>query len=434
MNPVEIIKAKRDSRTLSKGELEYFIQGFLAGKIKDYQMSAFLMAVYLNGMNDEETLNLTEIMLKSGVIIDLSDIKLPKVDKHSTGGVGDKTSLILAPIAASSGIAVPMISGRGLGHTGGTLDKLESIPGFRIEHTIAEYKNIIRKTNVVMSGQTKELCPADKRIYALRDVTATVDNISLITASIMSKKLAEGTDAIVFDIKTGSGANLCDYIQNVELAEKLITVSKKFGKRAIAILTDMNVPLGRKTGNWLEVEECIEVMKGKDIPDLTEVNNTLSGAMLYLGGIADSIESGKELASERIKDGSAYKKFEEMVRAQGGDIDYIRDYENAKRAEYKYSFIAGKSGYISKTDAMKIGLAAVELGAGRKITTDKIDPLAGIIFQKQYGTNVKKDEVICDLYSSSKEKINEAKKYIETAIEISSTKPGERKMIIEIIE
>jgi pyrimidine-nucleoside phosphorylase len=434
MNPVEIIKAKRDSRTLSKSELEYFIQGFLAGNIKDYQMSAFLMSVYLNGMNDEETLNLTEIMLKSGVIIDLSDIKLPKVDKHSTGGVGDKTSLILAPIAASSGIAVPMISGRGLGHTGGTLDKLESIPGFRIEHSIEEYKNILRKNNVVMSGQTNELCPADKKIYALRDVTATVDNIPLITASIISKKIAEGTDAVVFDIKTGSGANLCDYIQNVELAEKLITVSKKFGKRAIAILTDMNVPLGRKTGNWLEVEECIEVMKGKDIPDLTEVNNTLAGAMLYLGGKADSIESGKKLADEKIKDGSAYKKFEEMVTEQGGDINYIRDYENAKRAEYKYSFTAAKSGYITKADALKTGLAALELGAGRKIISDKIDPLAGIIFQKEFGASVKKGDVVCELYSSSKEKIKEAMKYIETAIEISSSKPEERKMIIEIIE
>lgn len=434
MNPVEIIKAKRDKRVLSRGELEYFIKGFLSENITDYQMSAFLMAVYFNGMNDEETFNLTEIMLNSGVTIDLSDIKFPKVDKHSTGGVGDKTSLILAPLIASAGIAVPMISGRGLGHTGGTLDKLESIPGFKIAHTINEYKKIIRKVNLVMSGQTNELCPADKRIYELRDVTATVDNISLITASIMSKKLAEGTEAIVFDIKTGTGANLNDYKKNIELANKLLSVSKKFGKKAIAVLTDMNVPLGRKTGNWLEVEECLEVMNGADIPDLIKVNNTLAGAMLYLGGKADSIKNGEKLAMAKLKDGTAYRKFLEMVKIQNGDTEYVADYKNFKRPAFIKTLKAEKNGFIAKLDAYNTGLAAVELGAGRKKITDTIDPLAGIIFRKTFGEKVRKGEIICELCSSSKEKFSVSLKYLNSAIKITSSKPPERELIIKIIK
>lgn len=434
MNPVEIIKAKRDKRVLSRGELEYFIKGFLSENITDYQMSAFLMAVYINGMNDEETFNLTEIMLKSGVTIDLSNIEFPKVDKHSTGGVGDKTSLILAPLIASAGIAVPMISGRGLGHTGGTLDKLESIPGFKIAHTINEYKKIIRKVNLVMSGQTNELCPADKRIYELRDVTATVDNISLITASIMSKKLAEGTEAIVFDIKTGTGANLSNYPKNIELAEKLLSVSKNFGKKAIAILTDMNVPLGRKTGNWLEVEECLEVMNGADIPDLIKVTNTLAGAMLYLGGKVDSIKNGEKLALTKLKYGTAYRKFLEMVKIQNGDTKYVADYKNLKRPAFKQTVKAEKNGYITKLDAYNTGLAAVELGAGRKKITDVIDPLAGIILRKTFGDKVRKDDIICELYSSSKVKISESLEYIKPAIKITSSKPPERKLILKIIK
>lgn len=432
MNPVEIIKAKRNNRPLKKDELEYFIRGYLSGDIADYQMSALLMAVYFNGMNNEETYALTEIMLNSGKTVDLSHIKLPKVDKHSTGGVGDKTSLILAPQVASCGIAIPMISGRGLGHTGGTLDKLESIPGFNIFQTIEDFKRIINKNNLVMSGQTDELCPADKKIYALRDVTATVDNISLITASIMSKKLAEGTDAIVFDIKTGTGANLCDYNKNIDLAEKLLSVSKKFGKKAIAILTDMNVPLGRKIGNWLEVEECIEIMNGADIPDLLKINNALAGAMLYLGGKANSIKSGEKLAAEKLKDGTAYRKFLEMVKIQSGDIDYISDYKNFKRPKFSKNVIAKKNGYITKLDAFNTGLAALELGAGRKKISDTIDPLAGIVFRKDYGDRVKKGDTICELYSSSKEKISESLKYINSAVKITSIKPPERKLIIEI--
>ncbi len=329
MNPVEIIKIKRHKKTLTKEQLKYLVEGFIQGIVTDYQMSAFLMAVYFNGMNEDETFNLTEIMLNSGKIVDLSFIKNPKIDKHSTGGVGDKTSLILAPIAASCGICVPMISGRGLGHTGGTLDKLESIPGFNVNYSIEKYKEILSQTGAALIGQTSELAPADKKIYALRDVTATVENVSLITASIMSKKLAEGAEALVFDVKIGNGANLPDYEESLKLTKNLLAVSKKFGKKAIAILTDMNQPLGMKIGNWLEVEECLEIMDGKkNIPDLLEVNNILAGAMIYLGGKSSSLDEGVKIAGEKINDGSAFKKFLEIVECQEGDANYIRDYKN----------------------------------------------------------------------------------------------------------
>jgi len=434
MNPIEIIKKKRNNRKLTKEEIEYFIIGYLNGNIADYQMSALLMTVFFNGMNDEETFNLTEIMLNSGKTVDLGHIRVPKVDKHSTGGVGDKTSLLLAPQVASFDIAVPMISGRGLGHTGGTLDKLESIPGFKVKYDINEYKEIIAKNGLIMAGQTDEICPSDKLIYALRDVTATVDNISLITASIMSKKLAEGTESIVFDVKTGSGANIMDYNQNLELIEKLLSVTKKFGRKAIAILTDMEVPLGRKIGNWLEVEECLEVMNGKNIPDLIKVNNTLAGAMLLLAGKTDSIESGEEMANLKLSNGTVFDKFIETVQIQNGDTNYIKDYINLKRPEYKYLFKSDKEGFISKMDAFNIGLASVELGAGRKKVTDKIDYLAGVVLLKNFGDKVNKGDVISELFSSSEVKLKNAIQYMIKAIGISDKKPPERKLSKEIIK
>jgi len=433
MLPVEIIKLKRDNKSLTKEQIKFFIEGYLSGKVEDYQVSAFLMAVYFNGMNEEETFDLTEIMLNSGKIVDLSYINKIKVDKHSTGGVGDKTSLILAPLVASCGIAVPMISGRALGHTGGTLDKLESIPGFNVNYSLEEYKKIIEKLGVVMIGQNKDFAPADKKIYSLRDVTGTVDNLSLITASIMSKKLAEGTDAIVFDIKMGSGANLQDREKSRELTKYLISVSKKFGKKAIAILTDMNEPLGYKIGNWLEVEECLEVMNGKVVNDLNKVNNILSGAMIYLGGKAVSIEEGEKIAEQKLVDGNAYKKFLEIAKVQEGDINYIKDWKNYKRAKYSKKIFAGDEGYINEMDAFKFGLASIELGCGRKKVTDKIDYLAGIILNKKCGDNILKDEVVCELWAESKSKITEAEKIIKEAIVIKNSKPKKRKLIVDII-
>jgi pyrimidine-nucleoside phosphorylase len=429
MNAVEIIKLKQKNKKLSKEQMEFFIDGYLDGNITDYQMSAFLMCIYFNGLDEEETFELTEVMLKSGEIVDLNFID----DKHSTGGVGDKTSIILAPLVASCGIAVPMISGRGLGHTGGTLDKLESIPGFKVHYSIEDYKRIISKTGVVMIGQTSELAPADKRIYALRDVTATIENVSLVTASIMSKKLAEGSDAIVFDIKIGVGANLPDYDESLKLTKYLISVSKKFGKKAIAILTDMHEPLGCKIGNWLEVEECIELMNGKIVHDLSLVNETLAGAMLKLGGKVSGIDDGIIIAREKLKDGSVYKKFLEIVEIQNGDIKYINDWKDLKRAKYSKAVKADISGYVSKINAYKFGLASIELGCGRKKVSDKIDYLAGIILNKKSGNRVEKGDILYTLFAEDEAKILHAEKHLNKAFDITNKASENRKLILDII-
>lgn len=433
MLPVDIIKKKRNKQTLSKKEIEFFVEGFLAGKITDYQMTAFLMAVHINGMNENETFDLTEIMLNSGKTVDLSHIKKIKVDKHSTGGVGDKTSVILAPLVASCGIAVPMISGRALGHTGGTLDKLESIPGFNVNYSLDDYKRIIEKNGVVLIGQNKDFAPADKRIYALRDVTATVDNISLITASIMSKKLAEGADAIVFDIKMGCGANLQDKNESLDLTKHLINVSKKFGKKAIAVLTDMDEPLGYNIGNWLEIEECLDVMNGREIKDLNKVNNVLSGAMLYLGGKADSLEEGELIARQKLNDGSAFNKFLEIVEVQNGDVNYIKDWKNKKRAKYSKKILASESGYVNEMNAFLFGIASIELGCGRKKAEDNIDNLAGIILSKKCGDKIGKGETVCELWAEDEIKLNSAEKVLENAVVIKNVKPVDRKLIVDII-
>ncbi len=434
MNPVEVIKLKRNNFPLTKEQIKFFIEGYVNGDVTDYQMSAFLMAVYFNGMNDEETFHLTQIMLDSGETVDLSFLNMPKVDKHSTGGVGDKTSIIIAPLVASCGIAVPMISGRGLGHTGGTLDKLESIPGFNVDYSIKDFKKIIDKTGAVMIGQTAELAPADKKIYALRDVTATVECIPLITSSIMSKKLAEGAEAFVFDIKIGNGANLPEHEKSLELAEKLLSISKKFGKKAIAILTDMEQPLGKKIGNWLEVEECIEIMNGAFVPDINKLNNVLCGAMIYLGGKANSIEDGEKIAGQKLMDKSAYKKFLEIVKIQNGDVEYVKDWANYKRAKYKKEVIAEEDGFVSKMTALDFGYAAIELGSGRKKVDDEVDYLSGIILHKKVGNEVRKGTVLCELFAESEERLANGEKRLKGAIKISTQKPFEKKLIIDIIE
>jgi len=433
MNPVEIIKQKRNGIPLGREQIKYFIEGYLKGSVTDYQMSAFLMAVYFRSMNEDETFFLTEIMLESGMTLDLSHIDKPKVDKHSTGGVGDKTSIILAPLAASCGIAVPMISGRGLGHTGGTLDKLESIPGFNVNYPVKDFKRILEKAGLVMLGQTSELAPADKRIYALRDVTATVECIPLITSSIMSKKLAEGADAFVFDVKIGIGSNLPDKDESLQLAKKLISVSKKFGKKAVAVLTDMEQPLGMKIGNWLEIEECIEVMNGKMVPDLFKLNNVLAGAMLYLGGAAGSIEEGEKKALHKLSDKSAYKKFLEMVEIQKGDVNYVKDWANLKRAKFSKQITAEESGFISEMNASDFGYAAIELGCGRKKTDDKIDYLAGIILHKKTGNEIRKGDVICEIFSGKEERLGPSEKRLKGAVKISEKKPAAIPLIIDIL-
>ena len=372
MNAIEIIRKKRDNAKLKREEMEFLISNYVDGKIPDYQMSSFLMAVYFNKMDFNETAVFTEIMLKSGVVIDLANINGIKVDKHSTGGIGDKVSLILAPMVSACGVLVPMISGRGLGHTGGTLDKLESIPGFRTNLTLDEYKKAISEIGIVMIGQTKEIAPADKKMYALRDVTGTVECIPLIAGSIMSKKLAEGIDALVLDVKTGRGAFMQTLEDSIELAKTLIAIGNKFGKKTIAFITDMSQPLGNAVGNWIEVVECIECMQNKVVTDLMEITYLLGGAMVMLGGRAKSIEEGILKCKESISSGNAFKKFLQMVQHQGGDTSYIHDLSKYPKSKYNLSIQSPTNGFISSIDAQDVGFTGITIGAGRLKVDDKI--------------------------------------------------------------
>lgn len=434
MLPQEIIRRKRDGKRLTRDEISFIVNGYLNGTIPDYQMSAFLMAVYFQGMDFEETTYLTEIMLNSGQVVDLSDVPGIKVDKHSTGGVGDKVSLILAPIVASVGIPVPMISGRGLGHTGGTLDKLESIPGFRTNLSIDEYKRVISEIGLVMIGQTKEIAPADKKIYALRDVTATVESIPLISASIMSKKLAEGIDALVLDVKTGQGAFMQEYEKSLQLAQTLFTIGKNFGKKVIAFITDMNQPLGYAVGNWLEVVESIQCLRGYDVPDLMYVTYVLAGAMIMLGGKANSIEDGIKIAKKAVHSGEAYEKFIQLVKKQGGDTSYIENPEKYPLPKHSIEIKSMFDGYIYEIDALEIGLVSVMLGAGRTKVDDIIDPKAGIVLKKKVGDKVESGEQIAVFYTDRDDVIKIAKERLSKAFKIKESKPELPKLVKTIID
>jgi pyrimidine-nucleoside phosphorylase len=433
MNAKELIKKKREKKNLTTEEIKFLVNNYTKGKIPDYQFSAFLMAVYFNGMNVAETSALTETMLYSGTVIDLSKIKGAKVDKHSTGGVGDKTSLILAPIVAAAGVNVPMISGRGLGHTGGTLDKLEAIPGFRTDLNLAQYKNTIKKCGAVLIGQTKNIAPADKLIYALRDVTATIESIPLITGSIMSKKLAEGIDGLVLDIKTGSGAFMKELKDAKALANSLINTAKAFNKKVIGIITDMNQPLGNYIGNWFEVVESVKALQGKDIPDLMIVTHKLAGAMIYLGGKAESIDEGVKISKEMIKSGKAFDKFLEIVKLQKGDVTFLTDMKKYPKAKYSENVFASENGYLKSVDNYSVGMAALQLGAGRLTKEDRIDPKAGIIFNVKIGNRIRKGEVIATLFTDKKKELDSAKMRIETALEFSSEPTGKPRLIKSIL-
>jgi len=434
MNTVELIIKKRTGKAFAKEEINFLINSYTKSKIPDYQFSALLMAILLKGMSKAETSYLTKAMLHSGKVIDLSSIKGPKIDKHSTGGVGDKTSLILAPIVAAAGVNVPMISGRGLGHTGGTLDKLESIPGFRTDLSLKEYKSVLKECGAVLIGQTKDIAPADKLIYSLRDVTGTVESIPLITGSIMSKKLAEGIDGLVLDVKTGSGAFMRETKDAIELAASLMNTAKAFNIKVIAFITDMNQPLGNYIGNWLEVYESIKVLRGKQGGDLLDLSLNLSGAMIYLGGKAGSIKKGIEVAKEQINNGKAFEKFVQMVKLQGGNTKFILHPEKYPKSKFIRKIKTEKSGYVKSIDNYQIGMAALELGAGRKTKTDIIDPKAGIIFKIKLGGKIKKGQVIAELHSQSLDKISTAKELILSAIKYSKQKTTKPKLIKKIIK
>ena len=433
MNPVELIRNKRDGKILTQKEIDYLVQKFTRGKIPNYQFSAFLMAAFLKGMNKNETAWLTRSMLYSGKLVNLNSVKGKKIDKHSTGGIGDKTSLIIAPIAAAAGVKVPMISGRGLGHTGGTLDKLEAIPGFNTNISLAKYKSIIKKCGAVLAGQTKEIAPADKLIYSLRDVTATVESIPLITSSIMSKKLAEGIDGLVLDVKTGSGAFMKSYEDSVALADSLINTAKAFNKKVIAFITDMNQPLGNYIGNWLEVYESIKVLQGEKVEDLLELCLNLSGAMIYLGDKAKSIEEGIEISKEMITNGNAFNKFLEIAKLQGGDVSFLKNPGKYPKSKIHEKILAGKNGYMKDIDSFEIGIASLELGAGRFAIDDKIDPKAGIIFYPKVGDKIKKGDIIAEIFTDKKHSVNDALSRIIKAVKISDKKTQPLKVIKTVL-
>ncbi len=432
MNTIELIRKKRDGDVLSKDEIKFLISAYTKNKIPDYQFSSLLMAIYLKGMNVEETSYLTEAMLYSGKVINLNFLKGEKIDKHSTGGVGDKTSLIIAPIVAAAGVYVPMISGRGLGHTGGTLDKLESIPGFRTNLSITEYKSALKKCGAVLIGQTKEIAPADKLIYSLRDVTGTVESIPLITASIMSKKLAEGIDGLVLDIKTGSGAFMQKEKDAVRLANSLINTAKSFDKKVIGFITDMNQPLGNYIGNWFEVYESIKILKGESSGNLLELSTILSGAMIFLGKKASSLKEGINISQQLIANGKAYEKFLEIIEIQGGDVSYIENPEKYPKSKIVEKIRSKADGFLSAINNFEIGMAAIELGAGRMTKEDKIDPKAGIIFFAKIGDFIKKGDILAELHSSSQVKIENAKEKIYSSLTLTST-PVKRPALLKKI-
>ncbi len=431
MTPYEIIAKKRDGRTLTDHEIHYFIREFLKGNIKDYQMTAFLMAVYFRGMNFQETLALTNAYLQSGQKLNLTDISLPKIDKHSTGGVGDKVSLILAPLAASLGIAVPMLSGRGLGHTGGTLDKLESIPGFRVDASLRQLKKQIRDIGVAMFGQSEEFVPADRKIYALRDVTATVESLPLIVASIMSKKLAEGIDGLVLDVKIGSGAVFQQPSQAEILARNLIRVGQAFDKKVVAYLTSMDQPLGQKIGNWLEVEESLDCLQGKGPADLRALVIELTAEMLRLAGITKNKIEARRQCQKALRNGAAFEKMLQLVHYQGGEIKFLQHPEKFPRAGYLRQLKAIKSGYIAEINTREVGLVSVLLGAGRQQVTDRIDPSAGIILHKKIGDSVQAGDTLLEIFTNKANVWNQVKPRLETAIKISTRPPQTPTLILK---
>ncbi len=429
MRVVDIIEKKRNGQILSELEIDFVINGYVLGDVPDYQISALLMAIYFQGMNNEEAAHLTKAMLYSGDIIDLSKIAGIKVDKHSTGGVGDKTTLVLGPLVASLGAKLAKLSGRGLGHTGGTLDKMESIPGMRIDLSEDEFINQVNKINIAVAGQTKKLVPADKLLYALRDVTATVPSIPLIASSIMSKKLASDADVICLDVKIGDGA----FMKTIEEARKLsnimVAIGKAFDKKVSAFITSMDEPLGLAVGNRLEVKEAIETLEGKGPKDLEDLCVTIAGYMVYYANQAKSLEEATKLAKENLHNGKALKKFYEFINSQGGHIEDLDDFIKVKDI---IPFKSTKNGYIKNIKALNIGLASMKLGGGRATKEDDIDPMVGIVLNKKVGNHIQKDETLCFIYAN-KTVSQDIYDLLDNAYEIVSKKVDQSDIIKEII-
>jgi pyrimidine-nucleoside phosphorylase len=433
MRAVDIIRKKRDGAHLTKEEIHTLIRAYMKGNVADYQMSAFLMAVFFRGMNFQETRTYTEELMGSGEVLDLSGLKGPRIDKHSTGGVGDKISLVLAPLLAAAGATVPMISGRALGHTGGTLDKLDSIPGYRTNLKVKKFIGVLKDVGASIIGQTEQLAPADGKIYALRDVTATVSCIPLISASIMSKKLAEGIDGLVLDVKTGTGAFMSQYEDARRLAQTMVSIGRAMGKRVRAVISNMDEPLGEAVGNALEVFESVQVLKGEGPRDVRDLTLILGAHMMGIGGLEENFRKARKKLEGLLDDGSALDRWRRMVRAHGGDSKAI---ERTKFIEARHveTLEATDSGYLGGIDALQVGIAASLIGAGRERMRDKIDYKAGFVFKKKVGQKVERGEPLVELLAEDPSKLERSKEVLSDAIGISKIKVQPRPLVFEVIE
>ncbi len=430
---IDVIRKKRDGGELSRDEIEYLVNAYTRGEIPDYQVSAWLMAVVLRGMTRSETAGLTDAMLRSGEVLDLSALAGKKVDKHSTGGVGDKTSLVLAPLAAAAGVTVPMISGRGLGHTGGTLDKLEAIPGFHVNLAVGEFRRVLETCGCCMIGQTAEIAPADRKLYALRDVTGTVESPYLICASIMSKKLAEGIDALVLDVKTGSGAFMKSEKDAAFLAELMVETGERMGKQVVALITDMDQPLGCMIGNALEVVEVVEILRGEGPEDLHQLCLELGGWMLHLGGAADSVEEGRRQSEKLIASGKAFDKFCQMVELQGGDRRVIEDTTRLPQARHTTTVMSPRSGFLAAWQCEQVGTACVILGGGRERKEDAVDPAVGIVLHKKVGDSVSEGETLATIHYNSEAHAASALQLLEKSFHIDAAPAPEKRPLIHAV-
>lgn len=433
-SPVDLIIKKRDGGSLETSEIEALVDGYVSGAVADYQMSAFLMAGFLNGLDEPETFALTRSMLHSGTVLDLSSVPGLKVDKHSTGGVGDKISLVLAPVVAACGVPVPMISGRGLGHTGGTLDKLEAIPGFNVNLSMEEYRRQLDDIGIVMIGQTGDIAPADRGLYALRDVTGTVEHIPYIASSIMSKKLAEGIDALVLDVKCGRGAFMKSEADARRLAETLVGIGQAFDKQTTALLTRMDAPLGYAVGNWPETREAIRCLHGEVIPEVTELVLALAAEMIVMGGVASTAAEGEELAREALDSGAALEKFADLVERQGGDPRVVYDPDSREHVEPAAVATAPSSGYLTDIDALAVGRVALHLGAGRLRKEDAVDPLAGIVFLKKPGDEVEAGEPVAELYTRRTSDLPALRDQVPAAMAVGPEAPPDRPIVMDRFE
>ena len=419
MRAVDVIQKKRDGGQLSREEIEFFVRGYTAGTVPDYQASALAMATFFRGMTPDETVALTEAMMRTGEVLDLSELPGPKVDKHSTGGVGDKTSLVLGPLAAACGVYVPMISGRGLGHTGGTLDKLESIPGFRVGLSLAEFRRVLAQARLGLIGQTPEIAPADRKLYALRDVTATVESLPLISASIMSKKMAEGLDALVLDVKTGDGAFLARFEDSRALAETMVAIGRGMGRKVVALITDMEQPLGRAVGNALEVAECVETLKGRGPRDLESLSVELAAWMVQLGDLAPSLEQARARVREALASGAGLRCFREVIALQGGEPGVCDDTGLLPRAARTVELPAEREGRVTRIACRAVGHAAMVLGAGRETVDSRIDPAVGLVLHKKVGDLVLPGEPLASVHYNDERRLAPCLERLRAAFEIS---------------